>query len=71
MNKNNWVNSKLTPGKGMVLGVLFSAAIALIVHIITGDAFVWSWATPVGLATGLAIGAGRAAEENATTKDPS
>ena len=41
----------------MALGTLVGVAVALVVQLITGDSFVWSWAIPVGLACGLAIGA--------------
>jgi hypothetical protein len=34
------------------------ALIALLVSMLTGDNAVWSWAIPVGLACGLAIGQG-------------
>lgn len=50
---------ELNSGTGMVLGVVFGTAVALIVSLITGDGSIWSWAIPVGLATGLAIGAGK------------
>ena len=56
---------KLNLGTGMVLGIFLSAALALVVQLITGDSTVWSWAIPVGLACGLAIGAGK---ENAANK---
>ena len=49
---------KLNAGTGMTLGVIIGAAIALIVQLITGDSSIWSWAIPVGLAVGLAVGAG-------------
>ena len=47
------------PGTGMTAGVFVGAIVALLVSAITGDQSVWSWANPVGLAGGLAIGAGR------------
>lgn len=53
---------KLNAGSGMVLGVLIGALIALLVSLITGDTTVWTWAIPVGLAGGLAIGAGSASQ---------
>ena len=43
----------------MALGTLVGAAIALLVHTLTGDSTIWNWALPVGLAVGLAIGAGQ------------
>jgi hypothetical protein len=56
MNKQNLT---LNAGTGMVAGVIIAAIIALLVSATTGDQSIWSWAIPVGLATGLAIGAGR------------
>ncbi|MCA9897630.1 MAG: hypothetical protein KC433_05535 [Anaerolineales bacterium] len=50
---------ELNAGTGMVLGIFVGAAIALLIQIITGDSSTWSWAIPVGLACGLAIGAGK------------
>ena len=58
-------NKKLNAGKGMALGIVISAAVALLVQVLTGDSTIWSWAIPVGLATGLAIGAG----SDATAKE--
>jgi hypothetical protein len=68
MKNNNRFNLKLNTGTGMVMGILVSAAIALLVGFITGDSSVWSWAIPVGLACGLAIGAGAANNNGSTTK---
>lgn len=51
-------NKKLNASKGMALGVVIGAAMALVVQLITGDSSVWNWAIPVGLASGLAIGTG-------------
>ena len=56
-------NLKLNAGTGMALGTLVGAAIALLVHTITGDSTIWSWALPVGLAVGLAIGAGQSSRK--------
>lgn len=50
---------QLNAGTGMLGGIVAGALIALIVNLITGDSIIWSWAIPVGLACGLAIGAGR------------
>jgi hypothetical protein len=50
---------QINAGTGMALGAILGGLIALVVSAITGDQSVWSWAVPVGLATGLAIGAGR------------
>ena len=52
-------NLKLNAGTGMALGTLVGATIALLVHTLTGDSTIWNWALPVGLAVGLAIGAGQ------------
>lgn len=61
-NKNSW-SLELNAGTGMVLGIFIGAAIALLVQLITGDGLIWSWAIPVGLACGLAVGAGRSNSE--------
>ncbi len=50
---------QLNAGTGMTAGIIVAALIAVIVSSVTGDNAVWSWAVPVGLAVGLAIGAGR------------
>lgn len=50
---------QLNAGTGMALGVAVATLIALAVSLITGNHAVWNWAIPVGLAVGLAIGAGR------------
>lgn len=50
---------QLNAGTGMVGGIVVGALVALIVSALTGDQAVWSWTIPVGLAAGLAIGAGR------------
>ncbi len=57
-------NKKLNAGKGMTLGIVISAAVALVVQLLTGDGSIWSWAIPVGLATGLAVSAGNSAAAN-------
>lgn len=49
----------LNAGTGMAFGVVAGALIAVLVSIVTGDNSVWSWAIPVGMATGLAVGVGR------------
>lgn len=51
---------QLNAGSGMALGAVGGALVALLVSTTTGDTSVWTWAVPVGLASGLAIGAGRA-----------
>ena len=43
-------------GKGMAVGAGIAAFIALVVQFSTGDANVWTWVVPVGIAIGLAIG---------------
>lgn len=63
MEKNVTKRTDWNAGKGMAFGVLVGAFIALIVSFTTGDSSVWAWAIPVGLATGLAIGAGLAQEK--------
>lgn len=68
MINKNWLNGKLAAGTGMAMGVLISAAMALVVQVITGDGSVWSWAIPVGLATGLAIGTAGTKKNNSETK---
>ena len=47
---------KLNAGTGMVLGIIIAAIIALVVTGFTGNSDVWTWAIPVGVAVGLAIG---------------
>lgn len=59
MNKKLHLNA----GTGMVAGIFVAALIALLVSTVTGDNAVWSWAIPVGVAVGLAIGAGRQREQ--------
>lgn len=44
-------------GTGMVAGVIIGVVVALIVSVTMGDDAVWSWAIPVGVAVGLAVGA--------------
>ncbi|GJM40322.1 MAG: hypothetical protein DHS20C20_06040 [Ardenticatenaceae bacterium] len=62
-NKTFEVNA----GTGMVIGIFIGVAVAFVVQLITGDSDIWSWAIPVGLATGLAIGSGRS--NNAAKKE--
>ena len=52
----------------MGMGTLISAAIALIVQVLTGNGSIWSWAIPVGLATGLAIGVSAANKNDSETR---
>lgn len=68
MKNKKRFNWELNGGTGMVLGILIGAAAALIIESITGDNSIWSWAIPVGLACGLAIGSGRS---NAAAKKES
>jgi hypothetical protein len=51
---------RLTAGKGMALGAVLAALVALVVYLVTGNAAIWVWAIPVGIAVGLAVGAGAA-----------
>lgn len=53
---------ELNAGSGTALGVIIASAVALIVSTLTGDDSVWAWAIPLGIASGLAIGAGRASQ---------
>jgi hypothetical protein len=55
---------QLNAGSGMALGVIVAAVIALVASFTTGDNSIWLWAIPVGLAVGLAIGAGAARRPN-------
>ncbi|MDX1436164.1 MAG: hypothetical protein R3335_05095 [Anaerolineales bacterium] len=64
MSNKNQPRFQLNAGTGMALGTIAGALIALVVSLITGDQAVWSWAIPVGLASGLAIGAGRQRRSN-------
>ena len=57
-------NFTLNAGNGMVLGAVVGALIALLVNAVTGNSSIWTWAIPVGLAIGLAIGAGRSQTES-------
>jgi ABC-type uncharacterized transport system permease subunit len=59
MNKNEHRKLQLNAGTGMAAGVIIAALIALLVSTLTGDQSIWGWAIPVGLASGLAIGAGK------------
>ncbi|MFZ1395289.1 MAG: hypothetical protein WAS33_00230 [Candidatus Promineifilaceae bacterium] len=59
MKNKKFLSLKLNAGTGMALGVFIGAAVALLVHLTTGDSTIWSWAIPVGLACGLAIGQGQ------------
>jgi threonine/homoserine efflux transporter RhtA len=58
MNKKEQSKPRLNPGTGMAGGVIIAALIALLVSALTGDQSIWAWAIPVGLAVGLAVGAG-------------
>ena len=64
MCEKNQSKLQLNAGTGMALGALIGALVAWIVSSVTGDQAVWSWAVPVGLASGLAIGAGRQSRSN-------
>lgn len=69
MSEEKQSKFQLNAGTGMVLGTLVGALIALLVSTVTGDQTVWSWAVPAGLASGLAIGAGRARGSKETNSD--
>ena len=43
----------------MVGGIIVGALIALLVSTLTNDQSVWSYMIPIGVACGLAVGAGR------------
>ena len=64
MNKNRRPKFDWNAGTGMIAGILIGAMVALAVRVITGDQSTWLWAIPFGLATGLAIGAGKENRSN-------
>ncbi len=64
MNRKKQAGFYWNAGTGMVAGILIGAMIALAVSTITGDQSTWYWAIPFGLATGLAIGAGKQNRSN-------
>jgi hypothetical protein len=49
---------RLNAGTGMALGAVVAAIIALVVQVATGNGSIWAFAIPLGIAVGLAIGAG-------------
>lgn len=51
---------ELNAGTGMALGAILAAVVALLVNLVTGDTSIWAWAIPLGIALGVAVGAGRA-----------
>jgi hypothetical protein len=51
-------DSQFTVGKGITFGVIGGAVLAVFVSALTGDSDIWIWAIPVGIAVGVAIGAG-------------
>jgi MFS family permease len=59
MHRKKQAGLNWNAGTGMVAGILIGAMIGLAVSAITGDKSAWNWAIPFGLATGLAIGAGK------------
>lgn len=63
--KDQTARFRLNAGTGMGAGAIGGALVALAVSAVTGDTSIWSWAVPVGLAVGLAIGAGRSQEDSA------
>lgn len=58
MNENKDKNSQRYVGYGIALGAVGGALVALGVSLITRNDDVWAWTIPVGIAVGLAIGAG-------------
>lgn len=64
MNRKKLAGFDWNAGTGMVAGILIGAMVALAVGAITGDRSAWNWAIPFGLATGLAIGAGKQNRSN-------
>ncbi len=64
MNRKKQTGLYWNAGIGMVAGILIGAMVALGVSAITGDQSTWNWAIPFGLATGLAIGAGKQNRSN-------
>lgn len=59
MDKQTSTSFRWNAGAGMAAGTLIGAFVALLVSSLTGDQSIWSWAIPAGLASGLAVGAGR------------
>lgn len=55
---DNEQNSRFAVGKGIAFGAIGGAIVAALVSAITGNNDIWIWAIPVGVAVGLAIGAG-------------
>jgi hypothetical protein len=62
---DNLMNKKLqlNAGTGMALGVITAALISILINAITSSSDIWAWAIPVGIASGLAIGAGATASK--------
>ena len=60
MHKNKETRFQLNAGNGMVLGIFVAVLVAVLVNVLAGDSSIWSWAIPVGIASGLAVGAGQA-----------
>jgi hypothetical protein len=58
MDKKNQARPRLNAGTGMAAGALIGGAAAAVINSLTGDSSIWSWAIPVGIAIGLAVGAG-------------
>lgn len=57
---------QLNAGTGMTLGIISAVLISLLVSAITGNNEIWNWSIPVGLAMGLAIGAGHHRDKEAS-----
>ncbi len=66
MDKQGKSGLNWNAGTGMAAGAIFGALVALVVNVVTGSAEVWAWAVPVGLASGLAIGGGKAQHKEQT-----
>lgn len=63
MDKQERNGFKWNAGTGMAAGAIVGALVALVVNVVTGNADVWAWAIPVGLASGLALGSGKAQQK--------
>lgn len=59
-----------TAGIGMAVGAVAGAIVALVVQLATGDPRVWAYAIPIGVAAGVAIGAGAAPRPSADEQRP-
>lgn len=48
----------LNAGTGMALGALGAVLVGFLVQAVTGDRSIWQWIMPIGIAMGVALGAG-------------